>query len=84
MGTGTVTLNQLILPNGDIDNDNSITIFDYSVLSDYFDLNSSVSNWFTTGSNGAAPYQADLDGDDAVTVFDYIILSTNFDQTGVD
>ncbi len=68
--------------NGDIDNDNAITVFDYGVLSDYFDRNSGEPDWFDIGPNGFAPWDADLDGDGAVTVFDYGILSDNFDKNG--
>ncbi len=70
--TGLANLNFSVI-NGDVDLDNSITIFDYIDLSDAFDK---VEN--STGWNG----NADLDGDGAVTIFDYIILSTNFDITG--
>ncbi|MBS1705412.1 MAG: hypothetical protein JST40_06030 [Armatimonadetes bacterium] len=70
------------LINGDIDGDNSVTIFDYLVLSDYFDKNESDSDWNTVGSNLHAPKEADLDGDGSVTVFDYVVLSNNFDKTG--
>lgn len=61
------------LTNGDVDGDNSVTIFDYIDLSGSFDL-----------FLGDAGYlaNADLDGDDSVTIFDYIILSNNFDITG--
>ncbi|MBS1704547.1 MAG: hypothetical protein JST40_01630 [Armatimonadetes bacterium] len=61
------------LTNGDCDNDDSVTIFDYLQLSTAFDKNV-----------GDAGYdaEADLDGDESVTVFDYLILSTNFDLTG--
>ncbi len=61
--------------NGDVDGDNSVTIFDYIDLSSSFDLN-----------NGDAGYipGADLDGDDSVTIFDYIVLSNNFDVSGAE
>ncbi len=72
----------LSLKNGDIDGDNSITVFDYSVLSDYFDKSSSDADWNTVGGNGFAPNAADLDGDGSITVFDYSILSDNFDLSG--
>ncbi len=68
--------------NGDIDRDNSITVFDYGVLSDYFDRSSNDADWSTVGGNGSAPKDADLDGDDTVSVFDYGILSDNFDKSG--
>ncbi len=84
MGTGTVTLPLQNLVNGDIDNDNAVTVFDYGILSDYFDKSNGDSDWFVTGGNGFAPYQADLDGDDVISVFDYGILSDSFDTTGAD
>ncbi len=62
-----------VLTNGDVDGDNSITIFDYIDLSGSFDL--------STGDAGFNA-EADLDGDGSVTIFDYIILSNNFDLTG--
>lgn len=61
------------LINGDVDGDNSISIFDYIDLSIAFDKNK--------GEAGFNPY-ADLDGDETVSVFDYIILSNNFDLSG--
>ncbi len=70
------------LINGDADADNAITIFDYIVLSEFFDLDNSASNWLTIGTSGYAPDEADFDRDGAVTIFDYIILSDNFDLTG--
>ncbi len=68
--------------NGDIDNDDSITVFDYGVLSDYFDKSNADSDWTTVGGNGFAPVDADVDADGAVTVFDYGIISDNFDKSG--
>jgi len=62
-----------MLTNGDIDGDNSVTVFDYDLLSQAFDSVPGDANWNAT---------ADLDGDGAVTVFDYDALSTNFDQMG--
>ncbi|MBS1704685.1 MAG: dockerin type I repeat-containing protein [Armatimonadetes bacterium] len=70
------------LINGDIDGDNTVTIFDYVVLSNYFDRNESQSDWHTVGTNGWAPADADLDGDGSVTIFDYLVLSNNFDVNG--
>ncbi|MBS1705607.1 MAG: hypothetical protein JST40_07010 [Armatimonadetes bacterium] len=63
------------LINGDVDGDNSITIFDYSALSAAFD--SSV-------GDGNYNAEADLDGDGSITIFDYLILSSNFDLFGSD
>ena len=59
-------------------------MFDYSILSTYFDRDMTQSDWTTIGSNGFAPIDADLDGDGAITVFDYNILSDNFDMNGVE
>lgn len=61
------------LINGDVDGDNSITVFDYDRLSAAFDATPSDPSW---------DVEADLDGDGTVTVFDYDILSTNFDLVG--
>lgn len=61
------------LDAGDIDGDNSITVFDYDRLSAAFDASSGDANWND---------MADLDGDGTVTVFDYDILSANFDRVG--
>ncbi len=82
--TGGVSLNNInaTLMNGDIDGDNAVTVFDYSVLSDYFDRQNTDADWTTVGVDGFAPQDADLDRDGAVTVFDYSILSTNFDKNG--
>ena len=63
------------LTNGDVDGDNSVTVFDYGILSDAFDSAPGAGNWNA---------MADVDGDEAVTVFDYGILSDNFDKSGQD
>lgn len=59
--------------NGDVDGDNTVTIFDYIDLSNSFDL-----------AEGDSGYNADadLDRDGSITIFDYIILSNNFDESG--
>lgn len=61
------------LPNGDVDGDDAVTVFDYNALSDAFDTASGEAGWNAN---------ADLDGDGAVTVFDYNVLSANFDLSG--
>ncbi len=71
--SGTVDLGTIALLNGDVDGDNSVTIFDYIELSLAFEASSGDPNWDPN---------ADLDGDGTVTIFDYIILSQNFDRTG--
>ncbi|MBS1704348.1 MAG: hypothetical protein JST40_00630 [Armatimonadetes bacterium] len=70
--TGQTNVNFTLL-NGDVDRDDSVTIFDYLAISDAFDSNAGdpTYNW-----------NADLDKDNSVTIFDYLILSTNFDLTG--
>ncbi len=73
---------QVALTSGDIDGDNSVTVFDYSVLSDSFDKSSADADWNSVGGSGFAPRDADLDGDGSITVFDYSILSDAFDRTG--
>jgi len=70
------------LASGDLDGDNSVTVFDYDKLSTYFDASSSDANWTTPDADGVSPQDADIDNDGAVTVFDYDILSRNFDRSG--
>lgn len=70
------------LINGDVDKDNLISVFDYGVLSEFFDKTSSDPDWTFIGLNGSSPSDADLDGDGEVSVFDYGVLSGNFDQEG--
>lgn len=87
---GSVTVNNdqqgglaVALVNGDIDRDNSVSVFDYDVLSRNFDKGVGDADWLVPDpSDGIAPLQADLDGDGSVSVFDYDILSRNFDRTG--
>ncbi len=61
------------LINGDIDDDNAVTVFDYIELSAAFD---------TFAGDPGFNERADLDRDGSVSVFDYIILSENFDTEG--
>jgi len=70
------------LINGDIDGDNKVTVFDYGLLSDFFDKNSEQPDWKVAGPEGFSPQDCDLDGDGSVTVFDYGILSDHFGQDG--
>jgi len=72
-GRPDVQLGDLL--GGDIDGDNSVTVFDYDRLSAAFDSAPGAANWDA---------EADIDGDGTVTVFDYDILSSNFDVTGQD
>ncbi len=79
---GDVSGVNMTLMLGDIDGDDTVTVFDYGVLSDYFDKSNSDADWYTVGGNGFAPADADLDGDGAITVFDYGYISDNFDKNG--
>ncbi|MBS1704881.1 MAG: hypothetical protein JST40_03330 [Armatimonadetes bacterium] len=65
--------NVFALLNGDVDEDNGITVFDYFVLSEAFGSFSGDTNFVEN---------ADLDGDDEITIFDYLVLSENFDRFG--
>ncbi|MBS1705740.1 MAG: hypothetical protein JST40_07695 [Armatimonadetes bacterium] len=70
------------LIGGDIDRDNSVSVFDYLILSDAFDSTSTDTNWLIKMGNGYYPRDADLDFDGAVTIFDYLIINKNFDMFG--
>lgn len=70
------------LISGDIDRDNAVTVFDYNLLSQYFDRDAGQPGWDEPDSSGIRPSDADLDFDGMVTVFDYGILSDNFDRVG--
>ncbi len=84
LANGTFGIDVALPYNGDIDNDNVVTVFDYGVLSDYFDKSSSDGDWLTVGGNGWRPVDADLDGDGVISVFDYGYISDNFDRSGDD
>jgi len=73
LGSGSLSNVNLSLINGDIDGDDSITIFDYIEISNGFD---------TVAGDPGYSYFADLDKDLSITIFDYIILSNNFDLGG--
>lgn len=70
------------LTNGDVDGDDTVSVFDYDGLSRHFDRSSTDADWGTPDASGVAPRDADLDGDLTVSVFDYDILSKNFDRVG--
>lgn len=70
---GVINAASRTLLNGDCDGDNSITIFDYILISDAFDSAPGGLSWNPL---------ADLDGDEQVTIFDYTILSNNFGVDG--
>lgn len=77
----TITLNNekgaggvnLSLKNGDVDDDNEVTIGDYAQLSAAFGSEPGDGNWNA---------EADLNGDDGVDIGDFAILSANFGQVG--
>ncbi|MBS1706463.1 MAG: hypothetical protein JST40_11345 [Armatimonadetes bacterium] len=78
---GTLSFSRTLL-GGDVDGDQSITIFDYVILSEYFDKSAADSDWRMVGANGFAPIDADVDGDGSVTIFDYEMVSRHFDMNG--
>jgi|GEM_PF-932611 len=63
----------VILPNGDVDGDNEVTLFDFGALVAAFGTQPGDSNWNP---------DADLDGDEEVTLFDFGVLVRNFGKTG--
>lgn len=69
-GVGGVNLS---LKNGDVDDDNEVTIGDYAQLSTAFGSEPGDGNWNA---------EADLNGDDSVDIGDFAILSANFGQVG--
>ncbi|MBS1704575.1 MAG: S8 family serine peptidase [Armatimonadetes bacterium] len=71
--TSAVTTANFSLINGDVDEDDAVTVFDYLELSDAFD---------TVWGGDSWNERADLDRDEQVTVFDYLILANNFDRVG--
>ncbi|HRI44427.1 MAG TPA: dockerin type I domain-containing protein [Fimbriimonadaceae bacterium] len=62
-----------ILLNGDVDDDNEVSIGDYSQLSVAFGSEPGDPNWNP---------EADLNGDNAVDIGDFAILSQNFGEVG--
>lgn len=80
LGSGPVDL-PFSLVCGDIDLDNSVTVFDYIELSMAFDKDSTMTDW-AADVEGIRPVDCDLDLDGSITVFDYIILSNSFDKSG--
>ncbi|MDW8321715.1 MAG: hypothetical protein RMM08_10155, partial [Armatimonadota bacterium] len=63
------------LPNGDVDGDNEVTLFDFGALVAAFGT--------VPGDSGWNP-EADMDGDEEVTLFDFGILVGNFGAVGDD
>ncbi|HRI44512.1 MAG TPA: hypothetical protein PLL78_12180 [Fimbriimonadaceae bacterium] len=69
-GAGGVNLS---LKNGDVDDDNEVTIGDYAQISSAFGSEPGDGNWNP---------EADLNGDDGVDIGDFAILSSNFGDVG--
>jgi len=69
------TLLDFTLTNGDIDNDNEVTLFDFGRLVAAFGSVPGDDNWDP---------DADLDGDEEVTLFDFGVLVRNFGSIGDD
>jgi len=61
------------LINGDVDEDNEVTLFDFGMLVSAFGSAPNDKNW---------NLNADLDGDEEVTLFDFGILVKNFGKMG--
>jgi hypothetical protein len=61
------------LINGDVDEDNEVTLFDFGMLVSAFGSAPNDKNWNPN---------ADLDGDEEVTLFDFGILVKNFGKMG--
>lgn len=70
---GSVTNLNISLLNGDIDEDNEVTLFDFGALVAAFGSIPGDSNWNPN---------ADLDGDEEVTLFDFGVLVKNFGALG--
>ncbi len=81
LNAGQDAINPTLLA-GDLDEDNAITVFDYSILSNYFDKSYLDADWTTVGADGYRPIDADVDQDNFVTVVDYSYISSNFDKAG--
>jgi hypothetical protein len=71
---GDVSVNMGTLLAGDANDDNQVTLADFSILAGSFNLSS--------GMMGYDP-RADLNGDGAVTLTDFSLLSGNFNTTGM-
>jgi hypothetical protein len=61
------------LKNGDVDEDDEVSILDYIILSVVYDK--------SLGDPGYVA-NADLDGDNVVSILDYLILSGNYELAG--
>jgi hypothetical protein len=73
LNAGANSVNFGMLRAGDVNNDNAVTLSDFSLLAITFNRTS-----------GQAGYdaRADLNGDSAVTLADFSLLASNFNQTG--
>jgi len=80
---GEVTASPVQFLTGDIDRDNAISVFDYDLLSQFFDTMSTDLGWNAVNSRGHCPRKCDLDEDGVISVFDYNLLFRNFDKHGV-
>jgi hypothetical protein len=73
LNAGANSVNFGTLRAGDVNNDNAVSLSDFSLLATTFNRTS-----------GQAGYdaRADLNGDSAVTLADFSLLASNFNQTG--
>ncbi|MBW4438445.1 MAG: hypothetical protein KME04_14995 [Pleurocapsa minor GSE-CHR-MK-17-07R] len=76
----TITLPQIVgqvsfgtLLAGDANDDNVVTLLDFSLLATSFGLNASL---------GGFEPRVDFNGDNAITLLDFSLLASNFNQTG--
>jgi len=79
--TGASGVNPTCL-GGDIDNNNTINLNDFSKLSGYYGLNSSAANWLTVDGQGVRPVDCDITGDGTVGLNDFSVLSSNYGLSG--
>jgi hypothetical protein len=70
---GANTVNFPLLRMGDVNDDNAVTLADFSILASSFNR--------STGQNGYDA-RADLNGDGSVSLTDFSLLAGNFNQVG--
>jgi hypothetical protein len=71
-----------LLREGDANNDNVVTILDFSILATTFGECALTSPIIGGGRGAAGNEQADFNGDGCITILDFSLLASNFGQTG--